>query len=251
MLVTGSLIIGVSGVVVVDAGFTVDQGSAIADKVASTGLPLRCILITHEHPDHYFGAASLLARWPDVPLMAAPEVVPQIRATCEAKLAQWRPSLGNRLPREPPVPRPLEERLVLLDGQRIEVLSLGQGDCANNTAVHVPSARTVIAGDFAYSGTHVWLVETDRESRRAWRDNIDRLMRIGAATVVAGHIAPGASTGPDVLAETRAYIDAFDSALEASGDAPELVARMTEQYPQRLLPLVLEMSAQAAFGSGH
>lgn len=251
MLVTGSLIIGTSGVVVVDGGFTVDQGDAIADRVAATGLPLRCVLITHEHPDHYFGAASLTSRWPDAPLLAAPEVVAGIAATGEAKLAQWRPMLGDRLPAHLPVPQPLEQPVVLLDDERIEVLLLGQGDCAHNTAVHVPSAGAIIAGDVAYSGTHVWLVETDHASRHAWQANLDRLGGLGATTVVAGHIAPGSSTGTDVLNDTRDYLDAFDIAFEASRDADELIARMSAQYPQRVLPLILQLSAQAAFGLEH
>lgn len=249
MLVTGSLVIGTTGVVVVDAGFTLDQGAAIADRVEATGLPLRSVVITHEHPDHYLGASSLLERWPDAPLLAAPEVVTRIAATGEAKLAQWRPVLGDRLPQSPPTPRALDQPVVLLDGERIEVLSLGQGDCADNTAIHVPSASAVIAGDFAYSGTHVWLVETDLSSRRDWQANLDRLIDLGATTVIAGHIAPGSSTGPDVLVDTRAYLDTFDLALDASGDEAELIARMSERYPKRLLPLILQLSAQAAFGS--
>lgn len=251
MLVTGSLVVGASGVVVVDAGFTLDQGAAIADRVEATALPLRSILITHEHPDHYLGASSLMERWPEASLLAAPEVVAGIAATGQAKLAQWRPVLGDRLPANPPTPSALDQPVVLLDGERIEVLSLGQGDCANNTAVHVPSASAVIAGDFAYSGTHVWAVETDPASRRDWQANLDRLIALRATTVIAGHIAPGSSTGPEVLVDTRTYLEAFDRALESSRDATELIDRMSERYPERLLPLILELSAQAAFGSEH
>jgi len=251
MLATASLVIGTEGVVVVDAGFTLGQGEAIADRVAATGLPLRSILITHEHPDHYLGVASLLARWPGTPLLAAPEVVAGIAATGEAKLAQWRPNLGDRLPTSPTVPQALTTPVLDLDGERIEVLSLGQGDCASNTAVHVPSADTVIAGDFAYSGTHVWLVETDHESRRVWQANLDRLIALAPRTVIAGHVSPGSSTGADVLTTTRDYLDAFDLALADSADADELIATLSAQYPDLALPLILQLSAQAAFGSAH
>jgi glyoxylase-like metal-dependent hydrolase (beta-lactamase superfamily II) len=251
MLVTGSLVIGTQAVVVVDAGFTLDQGAAIADRVAATGLPLQTILITHEHPDHYLGAASLLARWPDASLLATPEVVAGIVATGDAKLAKWRLNLGDRLPSSPTVPQALTSPTLDLDGESIEVLSLGQGDCRNNTAVHVPAARAVIAGDFAYSGTHVWLVETDHASRRAWQANLDRLSALDPTTVIAGHASPGASTGPDVLVATRDYLDVFDIAFAASEDPDGLTARLSAQYPDHALPLVLQLSAQAAFGSGH
>ncbi len=251
MLVTASLIMGTGGVVVVDAGFTLDQGEMIADRVMATGLPLQSVIITHEHPDHYFGAAALLARWPDATLLAAPEVVTGIAATGEAKLAQWRPNLGDRLPTSPTVPQVLAAPVVHLDGERIEVLSLGQGDCANNTAVHVPSARTLIAGDFAYSGTHVWLVETDRLTRRAWQSNLDQLAALDPTTVIAGHISPGSSTSADVLTATRDYLDAFDLALDVSESADGLISRLSSQFPERALPLILQLSAQAAFESGH
>jgi glyoxylase-like metal-dependent hydrolase (beta-lactamase superfamily II) len=251
MMVTASLVVGQTGVMVVDAGFTLDQGEAIADRVAATGLPLTAILITHEHPDHYFGAKSLLARWPAAQLLAAPQVVAGIEATGVAKLAQWRANLGDRLPAAPTVPQPLTAGTVELDGEVIEVLSLGQGDCAHNTAVHVPSAHTIITGDLAYSGTHVWLVETDPAARRAWQANLDRLVALNATTVIAGHMTPGSSTGPEVLTATSTYLDVFDDALTQSNDGDFLLELLIAAYPDHALRLIAQLSAQAAFPAEH
>ena len=251
MMVTASLIIGQCGVVVVDAGFTLDLGEAIADSVAATGLPLTAILVTHEHPDHYLGAQSLLARWPAAQLLAAPEVVTEIEATGLAKLAQWRPNLGDRLPAAPTVPQPLTAETVELDGEVIEVLSLGQGDCSHSTAVHVPSAHTIITGDLAYSGTHVWLVETDAAARRAWQANLDRLAALNATTVIPGHLSAGASTGPDVLTATSTYLDMFDDARTRSNDAEALYELLIAAYPDHSLRLIAQLSAHAAFPAGH
>jgi hypothetical protein len=92
------------------------------------------------------------------------------------------------------------------------------------------------------------LVETDHEARQEWRKNLRKLIDLNPEVVVAGHIAPGSSTGPDVLVETIAYLDSFDSQLAISGSAEDLIAGMTESHPTLNLPLVLQLSAQAAFG---
>lgn len=44
----------------------VDPGDAgpVVDRLASEGLTLESILITHHHPDHQGGVAALLERWP-------------------------------------------------------------------------------------------------------------------------------------------------------------------------------------------
>ncbi|MEV6976451.1 MBL fold metallo-hydrolase [Kitasatospora sp. NPDC093806] len=244
---TSTLILGEHTAILVDAQLTRSAGRELAEWVAGKGRRLLAIVITHQHPDHYFGAEEVLRLFPEAQLLAAPPVVDGILRTAAAKVAQWKPVYGDDIPDHPLVPAPLLPQPLMLDRQLIPVLLLGQGDCGASTVVHVPSIRTVVAGDFVYNGTHVWTADTTPEQRTEWNRNLGRIAELGADRVIAGHRAP--EQGDDaarVLAFTGEYLQDFDRLLALHPDDPEaLVAAVNERYGELTLPAVLELSAAA------
>lgn len=245
--VTSSLIIGRHDAILVDAQLTRSAGRELAEWIAGKGRNLLAIVITHPHPDHYFGVEEVLRLFPQAHLLAAPPVVDAIMRTAADKVVQWRPVYGDDIPDAPVVPRPLLPQPLMIDRQLIRVLYLGQGDCADCTIVHIPSVRTVIAGDCAYHGTHVWTAETTPAERLDWAENLGRIADLGVERVIAGHRAP--DQGDDaarVLTFTDDYLKHFDQLLaEHPGDAEGLVAAMNERYGELTLPAFLELGAAA------
>ncbi|WP_051740554.1 MBL fold metallo-hydrolase [Kitasatospora sp. MBT66] len=244
---TSTLILGEHTAILVDAQLTRSAGRELAEWVAGKGRRLLAIVVTHHHPDHYFGAEEVLRLFPDARLLAAPPVVDGILRTAAAKVAQWKPVFGDDIPDHPLVPAPLLPQPLMIDRQAIPVLLLGQGDCDGSTVVHVPSIRTVIAGDFVYNGTHVWTADTTPERRTEWVRNLGRIAELGVERVIAGHRAP--DQGDDaarVLAFTGEYLQDFDRLLaEHPDDTEALVAAVNERYGELTLPAVLELSAAA------
>ncbi|WP_345290494.1 MBL fold metallo-hydrolase [Kitasatospora albolonga] len=229
---TSSLIMGERTAILVDAQLTRGAGRELAEWVAGKGRQLLAVVITHHHPDHYFGAEEVLRLFPRAQLLAAPPVVAGIAATVAAKVAQWKPVYGDDIPDAPLLPAPLLPQPLMIDRQLIRVLGLGQADCEGSTVVHVPGIRTVVAGDFVYNGTHVWTADTDPVQREEWRANLARIAELGADRVIAGHRAPGADDDASrVLAFTNAYLRDFDAAFaEHREDAEALAAAVNERY---------------------
>ncbi|MEU9073700.1 MBL fold metallo-hydrolase [Kitasatospora sp. NPDC048538] len=244
---TSTLIVGEHTAILVDAQLTRSAGRELAEWVAGKGRRLLAIVVTHQHPDHYFGAEEVLKLFPDARLLAAPAVVDGIRRTAAAKVAQWKPVYGDDIPDRPLIPAPLLPQPLMLDRQVIPVLLLGQADCGDSTVVHVPSIRTVIAGDFVYNGTHVWTSDTTPAQRTTWGHNLGRIADLGADRVIAGHRAP--DRGDDaarVLAFTGEYLQDFDRLLAEHPDDPEaLVTAMNARYGELTLPVILELGAAA------
>ncbi|MEV7024366.1 MBL fold metallo-hydrolase [Kitasatospora sp. NPDC093558] len=247
---TSTLILGERTAILVDAQLTRSAGRELAEWVAGKGRRLLAIVVTHHHPDHYFGAEEVLKLFPEAQLLAAPAVVDGIHRTVAAKVAQWKPVYGDDVPDYPLVPAPLLPQPLMLDRQVIPVLMLGQGDCGDSTVVHVPSIRTVIAGDFVYNGTHVWTADTTPAQRVTWGHNLGRIADLDVDRVIAGHRAP--DQGDDatrVLAFTGEYLQDFDRLLaEHPDDAEALKTAMNERYGELTLPVVLELSAAANVG---
>jgi glyoxylase-like metal-dependent hydrolase (beta-lactamase superfamily II) len=72
---SSTLIAGKRDAVLIDAFITVEQASALAYWVAASGKKLTTIYATHGHGDHFFGAGTVLERFPRARFIATPGVV--------------------------------------------------------------------------------------------------------------------------------------------------------------------------------
>lgn len=249
--VTSTLIYGPTEAVLVDAQFTNSDARKLADRIAvvAPGRRLKAIVITHPHPDHYFGTAVLHERFPEAPIFMSAAGIADWRTTVAGKLAYWGGALGAEAPKAVPTPEPLPAKLTV-DGQALEIVSGLQGDVLApvNSYLWVPALQAAVVGDLAYAGTHVWLAESNAATRAAWKKSLQAIASRHPRVVVAGHKAsPETPDSPASLAEVAAYIDTFEAAKGRAKDAAELEAAMKKAYPNAALGPVLTIAAQAAF----
>jgi glyoxylase-like metal-dependent hydrolase (beta-lactamase superfamily II) len=251
--VTSTIVTGERDAVVIDAQFTRTDARRLAARIKALGKNLTTVYITHGHPDHYLGLTTLREEFPDARLVTAPEVVGEIEDTVAAKVAQWKPLYGDEVPGEPVLPQRLNSDVIDVEGTELQVIHIGQGDAHDSTIVSIPTLSTIVAGDVAYNGTHVWLAETDAEARSQWIANLEALAEMNLAKVIAGHKVPDADDDGRrvLLTETRDYVAAFDAAVARTSNEEELIKAVTEQYGSRALPMILEIAAQATFAVGH
>jgi glyoxylase-like metal-dependent hydrolase (beta-lactamase superfamily II) len=244
---TSTLIRGERDAVLVDAQFNLSSARELATWIAERDVNLTAIVVTHAHPDHYFGAEAILDVFPGTPIYATADVVAHMRELGPAKLAYWGPIYGDDLTTEPIVATVLEDGSLDLEGRVIELVSV-HADVHPMNIVHVPSLDLVVAADLAYSDVHVWLADvTTADARARWLSSIEDVEALEPTVVVPGHRGPNGTSAPTVLADTRQYIAAFDR-LRGETNAPaELQAAMTELYPDLALPVILELASGAAF----
>src|SRR5262249_41877350 len=85
------------GVVAVDATLSETDSKALRATLESLRKPLRAVLLTHGHPDHYNGVTNLVGSDP-VPVIATAGVDRVIRENDAAKERQWKPMFGDEWP---------------------------------------------------------------------------------------------------------------------------------------------------------
>jgi len=245
---SATLIFGQRDAVLVDAFLTVEQAAALVEWVAASGKNLTTIYVTHGHGDHFFGIGAVLNRFPNARAMATPDVVKSMRqqASPDYVSSFWSARYPSQIPERLVIAEELKGNVIQLEGRELVVVELGHTDTDHTTCLHVPSADLVVAGDAAYNEVHLYLAESNAETRREWIAALDTVESLKPRTVIAGHKKPEKSDSPRILEETRQYIRDFDRLAEMTTTARELYDKMLQLYPNRANPGSLWGSARAA-----
>jgi glyoxylase-like metal-dependent hydrolase (beta-lactamase superfamily II) len=245
---SATLISGQQDAVLVDCLMTVEQGTAVADWVSTTGKNLTTVYVTHGHGDHWFGLGAVRERFPGVRAVATPAVIESMRKSSAPEVLQtfWQSRFPGQIPDDNPVADPLDGQSFELEGHQLVAVDVGHTDTDNSTVLHVPDIGLVAAGDAAYNGVHQYLAESDSQGRQDWLAALDVIEALEPRAVVAGHKRYGNDDSPRIIGETRQYIRDFDRLDKETATAEELYWQMMTIYPDRVNPGALWLSAQSA-----
>lgn len=244
------LISGATEAVLIDGGFTLSDGRAVAEAIRATGKRLTTIYISQSDPDYYFSLGPIKAAFPQARVIAAAATVEAINANVNKKLAVWGPQLKDNGPQslaDVVLPAVSDEKTLSVDGHLIEIVD-AQG-LANRRYVWVPSLAAVFGGVLIFSGVHVWTADTNSaEQRAAWLSNLDLIQRRQPAIVVPGHMTLEAATDLSGVEHTRRYLAVFEAELEKAKDSAALNAAMKARFPGLGMSVALDIGAKVATG---
>jgi glyoxylase-like metal-dependent hydrolase (beta-lactamase superfamily II) len=236
------------GIVAVDSTLAVSDARALRRRADDLGKPLRAVLITHAHPDHYGGAVELVGS-DEIPVIAAGGVDEVIRRDDEIKEGVLRPMFGDEWPRERRFPTETvsDGESVDFDGIAFTLMDLGPGESPHDSVWLVGDERQVaFAGDTAYQQMHCFLADGYWES---WLANIKRL-RTELADASQVHFGHGDPTATSPFDWQERYINSFVEAIQEADwsdlDAAkaQVVGRMTEYVSGGELQFLMELSIE-------
>lgn len=244
------LIAGPTEALLIDGGFTLSDGRALAEAIKSTGKRLTTVYVSQSDPDYYFSLGPIKDAFPDVRVIAAPETVAAIRASVEKKLAAWGPQLKDNGPQtlaEVVIPDTFDGKTLTVDAQPIEVIDTD--GLVNRRYLWVPQFQAVFGGVLIFSGVHVWTADTQtKELRAAWIANLEKIVGLMPAVVVPGHTIADAATDLSAVQNTIAYLSAFEEELNIASDSSALIAAMKARYPGLDMEVALNIGAKVATG---
>jgi glyoxylase-like metal-dependent hydrolase (beta-lactamase superfamily II) len=236
--ISSTLISGKRDAVLVDTFITVEQADILVDWVAASGKNLTTIYVTHGHGDHFFGIGALLDRFPNARAVATPDVVKLMRQQASPEFVGnfWSAFFPGQIPNRRVIAEELERNVIDLEGHDLVVLEVGHTDTDYTTCLHVPSVGLVVAGDAAYNDVHLYLAESNAQTRREWISALDKIESLNPRAVIAGHKRPGNGDSPKIIEETRQYIRDFDRVAGTTTTARGLYDEILELYPDRVNP---------------
>lgn len=244
------LVSGATEALLIDGGFTLPDGKAVAEAIKATGKTLTTIYISQSDPDYYFSLGPIKAAFPDAKVIAASATVDAIKTSIEKKLAVWGPQLKENGPQalaDVVMPEAFDEKTLTVDGETIEIVN-AEG-LANRRYLFVPSLNAVFGGVLIFNGTHVWTADTNSvELRATWIANLEKIAARRPAIVVAGHMTPEASTDQSGVEHTIAYLKAFEEELAKHKDSASLKAAMEARFPGLGMGVALDIGSKVATG---
>jgi len=185
MNVNSYLVESAESLVLVDGMLTVSDARAVRARLESSSKPLRGLLVTHAHPDHYAGAAEILAGREQVPIYSTRAVRDMIARDDALKDQIVGPMMGDQWPTRRRFPDAIVDGTLELGDLRFSVKDLGCGESPADSIWSLDE-RTLFVGDLVYNGMHAYLTDSSRSGLPCWTASKARAMtRPGSTSVTA------------------------------------------------------------------
>jgi glyoxylase-like metal-dependent hydrolase (beta-lactamase superfamily II) len=194
------------GVVVIDALGSPALGDALLKAIrAITAKPVRRVILTHYHADHFYGLKPFKDAGADIWAHgAALEYLTggEAERRREQRARDLFPWVDDKTPLIP-ADRWLEsDESFTLGGLKFEIQHFGPAHSPEDIVIIVPQEGVVFSGDILFTGRIPFVGEADS---RAWLARIGRLIALGPRLMVPGHGEVSSDPAKDLVL-TRDYL---------------------------------------------
>ncbi len=205
-------IVGATGVAVIDPGGSLADGQALRAAIrARTDLPIRYVIMTHDHPDHVFGGQAFTA---DKPIVVGHwRLAAGMAARRDYDHARLAAVLGEAKTGWPIAPTMAVEAATDLDlgGRLLHVQAWAAAHTGDDLTVFDEGTQTLWAGDLLFIGR----VPALDGSLAGWLAVLDRLCAQSAARAVPGH-GPASTAWPQGADAERRYLRTLQTDVRAA-----------------------------------
>jgi uncharacterized sulfatase len=243
-IVNTGFIVGPEGIIVIDSGpsrlYGEQQRAAIA-RVSP--LPVRRVLITHAHPDHFLGDQA----YPPAEIAALPATIAGIRTHGEALSNNLYQLVGGWMRgTEVVIPQQaVASGKVTIAGRELQLYG-DSGHTDGDLMIYDLKTRTLFTGDLVFYDR---APTTPNANMTQWLASLDQIDRLDCSTLVPGH---GAIThGHEAIAQTRDYLTWLETRLrDAANHGLDMTEVMRQPIPERFRSLA-QVDAEYARSISH
>lgn len=220
----------------IDAQFIPDDANNVVDLIHNSGMNLSAIIITHPHPDHYYGLEVIGKEFPDAEIYGGMETIKQIKNSSE----YW--NGDNSHIWNPDRFRVLDGERIPIEGVEIKYKIFNNSESIENTVLYIISQKTLFIGDLASNNVHMWLTEGESKN---WISYLDEVQEFGPIKkVYPGH---GPVSDQRIIQQAKNYINDLNLVISSSNSSEEAILKCKKMYPQYDMPEILNGSVIGLF----
>jgi glyoxylase-like metal-dependent hydrolase (beta-lactamase superfamily II) len=204
-----AFVVTADGVVVFDALGTPPLGAALKRAIAAvTPQPIRLVVVSHWHADHFYGLQALAGGEVEIWAGAAGKATlsdPFTQQRLEQRQRDLAPDVDARTRLVGPT-RWLDfgagDIAFARGGVRFRLIDVGGAHSPEDLMLWVDNDRVLLAGDLYFSGRVPFVGTADT---RVWLAALDRIAPLAPTVVIPGHGSASRDPAPDI-ALTRDYL---------------------------------------------
>lgn len=181
------------GLVLIDTLMLKSEARQLVATLKATGKPVKAVLITHPHVDHFGGIRTVLdAFGPGVNVYATRATTEAITSVHRNALSTWAKALGDDFEQTVVLPNIIVEsgNTVSLAGLHYRFIDLGQGESESNSVIHLLENRALFTGDATVANAIFYVGEGHAAGALLSLQQLQTQFREDNLRVYSGHYAP-------------------------------------------------------------
>lgn len=205
----------------------------------SLNKPIDRIIISHSHPDHWFG----LEFFKDIPIYSLAETKSTIEKIGDIVIEKKKKRLAEAVTAKKVVPNHIvKEATEIIDGLKYVYSKVSNAEDAYQLLILLPEINTVIAQDLVYNDVHFYL---GQNATKEWITALKKIHALdGYDTILTGHGKPAEFSA---LGKAIDYLEYADRVHSVAKNGIEFKNLLVNKYPNHKLPVLLDLSTQRLY----
>ncbi len=208
-IANASFIITANSVILIDTGSSKSYGEQVKKQIEKiTSKPIKYILNTHHHPDHFLGNSAFSSS----DIYAAEFTKNEIEQNGDLYIVNLVNLVGEAM-NNTKIKAPnqvLTTKTLNLDGYKLDILHL-DGHTQSDIAIYDENTKILYASDLVFNKR---TLTTPHANMQNWLKSLEELEKINYSILVPGHGLASKTKKP--IKENIAYLNYLDNTLKNS-----------------------------------
>lgn len=220
--------------VIVDTQLLRPHAKEVKEYAESLGKPVDRVIITHSHPDHWFG----LEYFEGLPVYSLEETKREIEKFGGMYIKAEQAVFGNDVTTRVILP---ENDIAgcedIIDGLEYEFEKINDAEAGVQLLIKLPELAAMIVQDLAFNKVHLFIGQNALDN---WIRVLGHLKGLaGYDTILIGH---GENGDRSVFDQTISYLEYAKKIFESVDNGNDLKRQLIKRYPEYRAPAILDIS---------
>ena len=223
--------------IIIDTQMLLPYANEVKVFVDKLNKPIEKVIISHSHPDHWFGTSVFKCE----KVYAIKEVLSELQETSSDTIERSRSALGDLVPNNDSAIIPnliLEEGDFEVDNITFRVSKVADTESSYITTIELVEQNIIITQDIAYNDVHLFIAQQEFEN---WKNVLTSLNSRNWNLVLPGH---GLPTNNEVFTRMINYLNLAQETLDKVDTFSQYKNTIMTNFPEYKGEILIDLNEQ-------